>query len=108
MRFNYELEVPYNVVGLMHHEDSLSKCTDWRPNEPFRARLKLLGTERGRSAAYYKWQAVEDWRVYPMFITDMARLVTLGTTFEAGGFVDAEWVVVKRGMNYGITPHAGE
>lgn len=108
MKYNYELEAPYNIIGLMHHADKWDTLVHWRPNEPFHARLKLLGTERGRSAAYYRWQDQADWKVYPMFITDMARLITLGTTFEAGGYVDAEWVVVKRGMNYGITPHAGE
>lgn len=107
MKYNYDLEAPFDKGGLRHHADQYDQVV-WRRNEPFRARLHLLGTERGRSAAFYRWEDAKTGQVYPMFITDMGRLITLGTTFEAGGYVDAEWVVVKRGMNYGITPHAGE
>jgi hypothetical protein len=73
---------------------------DWRPNVPFAATLRLDGSCRGRSAAYFEWKD-EAGRTFPMFITDMADLVRSGTVV-AGGVVAAVWMVAKRGTNYGV------
>lgn len=82
-------KVPPKVIG-----------PDWRPNVSFAAVLRLTGTCRGRSAAYFLW-ADDQGREFPMFLADMADLVRSGTAI-AGGVAAAEWMVAKRGANYGI------
>lgn len=73
---------------------------DWRPIEPFVARLQVVGFERGRSAARLIW-ADEEGRTYPMFMHDIAA--TLGViSMLRGRTTPLRWVVVKRGANYGI------
>jgi hypothetical protein len=80
---------------------------EWRDNDEFEATLKLLGTERGRSAAFFKWEVVSgdlDAGVkLPMFITDVGH-VLMGGIAKPGGTATGRWFVVKRGQNYGITP----
>lgn len=73
---------------------------DWRPNVPVARVLRLDGTARGRSAAYFLWKD-EQGRQFPMFITDMADVVRAGVA-TAGGLVNARWMVAKRGTNFGI------
>ena len=119
MNRNPELKVPYAVTGdLMHHPGPISvSMTDqnevvrthkdvgaWRNNDVFEATLQLKGTERGRSAAFFRWQEVGTERTFPMFITDMCHLIYLSPHFRAGGVIGARWFVAKRGQNYGITP----
>lgn len=116
MNRNPELKVPYNAVGdLMHHPGRAESLNDdghltykdvgeWRSNEMFEATLQLKGTERGRSAAFFRWQEVNGEHTFPMFITDMCHLINLAPHFRAGGVINARWFVVKRGQNYGITP----
>jgi len=114
MKRNPDLETPWNATGLLHSPRKVmahEAQPEWRGNEPFWARLKLLGTERvvGGSAAFYRWQieAADDkdmvGQVLPMFLTDMGHLITQGVRSQ-GGVVEGTWFVVKRGSNYGITP----
>ena len=67
--------------------------------EPFRARLALTGSRRGRSAAYFMWES-DTGATFPMFMTEMVDLVTNGTVVK--GVADEEWTIRKRGQNYGI------
>lgn len=84
--------------------DSDSDKYDWRPNQPFEATLQLTGTSRGRSAARYTWESLEGAKL-EMFMADMFRLVTADPrVIEPGGSVRGEWLIVKRGANYGVTP----
>jgi hypothetical protein len=112
---NPELKVPYTLTGdLMHHPGPghvdgdhhlvYKEVGAWRDNEVFEATLQLKGTERGRSAAFFRWQEVNAERMFPMFITDMCHLIHLAPNFRAGGVISARWFVAKRGQNYGITP----
>lgn len=116
MNRNPELKVPYAATGdLMHHPGPAESLNSdghltykevgaWRSNEVFEATLQLKGTERGRSAAFFRWQEVGADRTFPMFITDMCHLIYLAPNFRAGGVINARWFVVKRGQNYGVTP----
>lgn len=85
----YGWEIPPRFVG-----------PDWRPNTPFQTTLRLDGTCRGRSAAYFVWKDDAECE-FPMFISDMADLVKAGATVTAG-VVTAWWMVAKKGANYGI------
>lgn len=115
MKRNPDLKVPYCPQGnLMHHpgNPTLAEGSDtemvyrevgeWRGNEPFEATLRLTGTERGRSAAFFRWEDVETGRVWPMFITDVSQLIHLAVHIEPGGVISGKWFVVKRGQNYGL------
>lgn len=101
MKRNADMQVPYNDNGdLMHHA---AGDVQWKSNDEFEATLTLTGTERGRSAAIFRWVDSDTGRHYPMFMTDVARLLMLGRV-ESGGVARGRWYVVKRGQNYGITP----
>ena len=80
---------------------------DWRPNVPFRATMILDSMRSGRSAKYVIWQQHEsDQRdeavgpYFPMFITDL--LVVAEGGIGRGGIVIADWMIAKRGQNYGL------
>lgn len=118
MRRNTELQTPWSDFGLLHHpghikvingERTWPEVGEWRDNPVFSATIKMMGTERGRSAAFFRWVVVETadpammGKVLPMFITDVGILLMEGLP-EVGGLVTAEFFVVKRGQNYGITP----
>lgn len=117
MKRNADLKVPYSPQGnLMHHpgypklvEGSEGELTypevgEWRDNESFEATLRLMGTARGRSAAFFCWEDVKTGQAWPMFITDVSRLITMAAHIEPGGVVSGRWFVVKRGHNFGLTP----
>lgn len=76
---------------------------DWKANVPFRARLHLTGTTRGQSAARFAWETDHGIKM-EMFMADMARLVQAAANIEPDGWVEGEWIIVKRGSNYGVTP----
>lgn len=78
---------------------------DWRPNTSFDARLHITGVERGHSAARFKLETNHGIKLV-MFMADMLRLVQSARThpIKPDGWVEGEWVIVKRGANYGVTP----
>lgn len=92
-------EVPYNpVTG--HMESYPRHSSEWRPNAPFKAALRIVGTERGQSAARFIAEDTETGTRYPMFMTELLAVVQTAT-FEQG-VVPGVWVGCKRGANYGI------
>lgn len=119
MRRNTELKTPWSDFGLLHHpgypkhvngERTWPEVGEWRDNPVFNVTIKMMGTERGRSAAFFRWVVVgvEDrpdlmGKVLPMFITDVGHVLMQGLA-KPGGLISAEFFVVKRGQNYGITP----
>lgn len=106
MKRNPELKTPWLRGNLMHHPRPHGGATgpdEWRDNPVFSAELTYKGTERGRSAAFFRWEDRQG-RKYPMFITDIGRMIQAAVKLEEGGKVFGEWFVVKRGQNYGITP----
>ncbi|QOH59917.1 hypothetical protein [Rhodococcus rhodochrous] len=72
-----------------------------RPNEPFQAQLRIIGTERGQSAARFVAENVDTGVRYPIFITDILAIIQ-GPGFLAGGRIDATWQARKRGQNFGL------
>lgn len=116
MNRNASLKTPWTTGGNLLHSTGDPKGTDdegnplypdvgeWRGNDVFEATLKFRGTERGRSAAFFRWENLDTHQHYPMFISDVGRMITQGMTLGRGGVVSGRWFVVKRGGNYGITP----
>ena len=100
MKKVYAGKIPYDQKHnrLLHYVDIWSTI-EWRDNEPFRAKMKVVSVNRGRSAAYFELRSDEG-VIYPMFMTDMFDMVTL--TVVKKGVVSGSWVGCKRGENYGI------
>lgn len=69
--------------------------TEMRAVPPFNATLRVIGTERGQSAARFLLEDIDTGVTYPMFMTEMLAMlkdqVIVGT-----------WGPCKRGANYGI------
>lgn len=120
MKRNPTLKTPWAEHRLLHHpgtrkfvegEETYPDVLEWRDNDEFKATLKLLGTERGRSAAFFRWEVVDGdlpkGTRLPMFITDVGHVLMNGLA-ESGGVATGRWFVVKRGQNYGVTPVVDE
>jgi hypothetical protein len=101
---------------LLHYvRDAADAQIDWRPNTPFEAELRLDGIHRGRSSVYTVWldaaaaQAADANDAapgvpvprYPMFMIDLMDLLR-ARGVRKGARVAGRWLVVKRGMNYGV------
>lgn len=110
MKRNAELPVPFSTSGNLMHDPHTKEDVigSWRPNNAFDATLKYVGTERGRSAAFFRWEDVNTGAIYPMFITDVGHLLLQARKIEPGGVVSGRWFAVKRGKNYGITPEGAQ
>ncbi len=110
MKRNPDLMTPWSQNGtqLLHYPDQvLHPNMQWRENPELNLKLKLRGTERGRSAAYFRWEVLDGdlpaGTLLPMFITDVGHVLMSGLA-EPGGVAAGRWFVVKRGQNYGLTP----
>lgn len=79
---------------------------EWRDNVPFTATLECTGMESGYSAKYTWWKDEEGHR-YPMFVADIVHLVQ-NADITGGKVWDTQWIVRKRGQNYGIRIYEGE
>lgn len=84
---------------LMSYVGYPGKTDEWIPNEPFHAILTLQGSSRGRSSAVFNWTDSEGTR-YPMFMASMTYLLENSDVFH--GTVEGQWIVVKKGTNYGL------
>jgi hypothetical protein len=92
-----EFKVPYDPDGnLMHHPHAWNYTPEWRDRKPFKAALTYVGYERGRSAAWFKWQSPEGHQ-FPMFMKDVDTLFR-NLPFDG----DCVWIECKRGQNYGV------
>ena len=81
--------------------ESMQPGFEMRPNTPFRARLRVTGIVRGRSAARFKLSDADTGECRgEMFMASMMKVLELGV--EPGGVIDATWHVVKKGTNYGL------
>jgi hypothetical protein len=101
-RFRHENGQKIHIgFQLMEYAGYAPDGIDWRPNVPFRATLELRGYERGRSAARSIWYDQTTNTEYPMFMTSMVELA-MESTIVQGRTNFLEWIVVKRGQNYGI------
>jgi hypothetical protein len=98
-------KIPYDAEGnMMHYADrtylGIHVANEWRENIRFWTSMKLLGMNRGRSAAYFTWQDDNGFE-YPMFMTDLVDLLNRSKVFfgETG---PQPWKAIKRGRNYGL------
>lgn len=80
-------------------EPGIRNGIDWRRVEPFEARLTIDGMRTGRSAKYLEWLDPDGHR-YPMFLKDLIEAIR-GAVIQHGT-VCGEWIVRKRGENFGI------
>jgi len=99
-------QVPFDRSGaLMHWADSRKsaytsdKAAEWRDPEPFQATLRVIGIQRGRSAAYFRL-ADDLARCWPMFMKEILELVQVAVINQ--GTVEGWWIPVKRGQNFGL------
>jgi len=92
----YEGKIPFNDKGQMHYPEIWHGEIKWLDNYKFKGLIKLIGMERGRSAAYF---IVEDsnGKQYTMFCTDI-----LGMLLMKEIKFDGIFEFCKRGMNYGV------
>lgn len=104
-------KVPLDEEGnLLHWARNPSNALVYRTSdqvqwvEPFEfvAYLQIDRLQTGRSAKYVWWTDLHTGKQYPMFITDVIKLVKAGC--QAGGKRNGLWRTVKRGQNFGITP----
>lgn len=101
----YEGDVKVSQGWRMTSYPSGYRSTDWRPNEPFEATLKLVGQSRGRSSALFEWGDVKTGTRYPMFMSSLGDLIE--NTLINYGLVHGKWIAVKKGANYGIERYEG-
>ncbi|MGW1743947.1 hypothetical protein ACWCPQ_34715 [Nocardia sp. NPDC001965] len=80
--------------------DVPGRVDGWRPNEPFKVALRVVGTERGQSAARFVLKDTASGVRYPLSMTELLAIVQM-TTIERG-VVLGRCVGCKRGANYGI------
>ena len=75
----------------------------WKPNVPFGVKeMLVVGMERGRSAARFILEDVDTGTRYPMFMSSMVDLLSSAEHISWGVIWRENWIVVKKGTNYGI------
>lgn len=97
-----EIKAPYDKTTgnlLSYVYDDEDSRVDFRKNVPFEATMKFTDMERGQSAARFI-VTDEHGKTYPMFMSSALKL--LQSSIIINGSVLADWIVVKRGSNYGI------
>ena len=94
------LSAPYDVQGNLVRRVSSDVSTMWRPNEPFRMRLELVGQKHGMSSVYVEWKDSRQ-RTYPMFASSLVSLLQGGLVNR--GISIGWWIVVKNGGYFGIS-----
>ena len=100
----YQGPIPFDVNGnQLSYPDHyiMSRGGTWRPNAPFRATMKIVDMQRGRSAMQFILEDDQGHK-YTMFAKDMLNLIQqFGVTM--GKATPSMWAFVKRGANYGLT-----
>jgi hypothetical protein len=74
---------------------------EWRPADiPFEATIEFTGFERGRSAARAAFRIKETGGKAFMFLKDIEDALMAGREIQKT--LSGQWVVVKRGSDFGI------
>jgi len=74
---------------------------EWKEANPFLTTLKIVGYSKGRSAANFDLEAVNNKSTtYTVFMVDIIDLITKNTLVN--GEITGYWLPIKRGANYGI------
>lgn len=105
MTRNTLTEVPYdprtgNMETYPRSATSWQPGSEWRPNAPFEAALRVVGTERGQSAARFILEDTTTGVRYPLFMTELLAIIQNATIDH--GVITGRWIGCKRGANYGI------
>ena len=92
---------PYDGQGNLLRRVPSAVDAHWRPNEPFRMRLELVGQKHGMSSVYVEWKDSRR-RTYPMFVSSLVTLLQSGLVNK--GVSAGWWIVVKNGQFFGVSP----
>lgn len=114
MTKNSLAQAPYDKNGNLLGYVGYNGAADWWPNEPFIRTLTYNGFSRGMSSAKIHWLD-EQGHGYPMFLADLDDVLS---NWQVAGLqsvdhgtdalaISAQWIVRKRGQNYGIALHWG-
>jgi hypothetical protein len=106
-------DAPYDSNGnLLGYASPYGGDVHWEPNEPTIRTLTYHGFTRGMSSAKIHWRD-EEGHNFPMFLAELDDLLS---NWQVAGLqsvdhgtdaltITAQWVVRKRGQNYGIALH---
>ena len=95
-----DYKIPFNENGNQMHYGRGYRDVVWKDNFKFIDTIKITGTQRGRSAAYFQAESIENGKKYTLFISDLLDML-LYTTIEKG-VVKGTFTFRKRGENFGI------
>lgn len=113
MKRKIDFKIPYKNDVLQHHayQNSFGHPEygnlgeEWRENKPFKSTLRILGMNPGPYTKSVLWADHEGNR-YPMFLIDLVDTLRIADVIDSA--ITAEWVVCRRGQNYGIRIYEGE
>jgi hypothetical protein len=93
------IQIPFHKGGGLAQEAFAGNTAfEWRENFEFNATLALTGFERSGMGVIRAVFADETGTRYPMFLADLAELLTASGV--VGGKIRARWTFVKRGRRY--------
>lgn len=94
-------KMPLDVDGnVMHYPRyGFDRWEEWLT--PFHAVMEIAGTMSGRSAKYYILKD-ENGRTYPMFVSDLGKMIQQSTVEIKDAKLTGWWFGSKKGSNYGI------
>jgi len=85
---------------MTYHEDW--KGIIWIQNFVFEDTLKVVGLERGRSAARFVLESVTDNKRYPMFMSGILDILKRPRMVIEEGKIKGYWSFHKKGSNYAV------
>lgn len=88
-----------NLVDYVH--TARQADFEWRPNEPFKATLRMEGARRGYSAANFHFINVETGGGATIFMSGIAKMIA-EFGIPSGGLITGWWRGCKHGLNYGL------
>lgn len=100
-------EMPVDKDGnVLHYPDNWEMRqtgAGWEVwHQPFYAHMTLDGTISGRSAKYYILKDDKTGKHYPMFVSDLFKMINERTVTIEAGILHGWWTGSKKGSNYGI------
>ena len=76
---------------------------DWRPNVPFKTKMEIRKTNRGRSAANFTLRDDAS-KEYTIFMVDLLEVLQKHSITK-GWTEELTWSFCKKGQNYGVRLH---
>lgn len=90
---------PVDVDGdMIEYPDHWNKPAAWIEMKPFQARLEYKGFQQGRSSVRFILQDVQTGVTYSLMRNSFDTFITKARN----GILGVEYIVVKRGANYGL------